>query len=173
MTQSICPSQSDPVNLTQLIWPSQSDQVNLTKFSLFFSEISERCRDVITSLHIRIYFANVGAQANPQAKIIGVHYNFDNEDIVYQCVGLNCRINGTRPIEISTSVSFVDMTQPALPQFKEKPVLEAKLPHDFFYPFMKSYSVSVSVMPKISISLLFFMLFYSVLWTNIQFFRCV
>ena len=107
-----------------------------------------QCRDVITSLHIQIHYANVGAQANPQAKILSVEYQFaPPEDILFRCSGLHCRLpNATQAIEISTSVGFVDLTQPALPQFKEKPVLEAKLPHDFFYPFMKSYQTSKSSM---------------------------
>ena len=122
-------------------------------FEALETNANGQCRDVITNLHIQIYFANVGAQANPQAKIIGIHYTFGSpEDINFQCVGLHCRlVNATQTIEISTSVSFVDMTQPALPQFKEKPVLEAKLPHDFFYPFVKSYSLSKASLPKMSI----------------------
>ena len=39
-------------------------------------------------------------------------------------------------VEVSTSVSFVDVTLPAVDMHKELPVIEAKLPHDFFYPFV-------------------------------------
>lgn len=104
------------------------------------------CRDVVTNLHIDVYYANVGSHANPQAKIIGVHYVFSTpQDISFRCQGLHCRHpNSSQPIEISTSVGFLDMTQPALKFYKEKPVLEAKLPHDFFYPFVHSPSVSNS-----------------------------
>ena len=102
------------------------------------------CRDVITSLHIEIYFANVGSSTNPQAKIIGVNYILaPPEDLAFKCTGFKCRLpDSTQNIEISTSVGFIDVTQPALDYYKEKPVLEAKLPHDFFYPFIRSYETS-------------------------------
>ena len=90
--------------------------------------------------------------ANPQAKIIGVNYIFSNaEDIVHQCTGLKCRLhNSSQAIEISTSVGFIDVTQPAVDHFKERPYIEAKLPHDFFYPFIRSYQVSSSSSQMIS-----------------------
>ena len=93
---------------------------------------------MILSLHIKIAYANVGSHANPQSKIIGVSYNFGlPQDINFRCNGLQCRKAGAKQnLDVSTSVSFVDMTQPALAYFAEKPVLEAKLPHDFFYPFV-------------------------------------
>ena len=110
------------------------------------NNILGECKNVIQSLHIQIHYANVGSVANPQAKIIGIHYKFSpKEDLQFLCLGLNCRqVNATQSFEFSTSVNFVDMTQPALEYYKETPVLEAKLPHDFFYPFIKSYSVSSS-----------------------------
>ena len=91
-------------------------------------------------------FFNFSYLANPQAKIIGVNYKFSPpEDIVYHCTGLKCRLhNSSQAIEISTSVGFIDVTQPAVDYFKERPYIEAKLPHDFFYPFIRSYQVSSS-----------------------------
>ena len=41
-------------------------------------------------------------------------------------------------IDFSVSVKFTDVTQPALPQYAEYPVIEAKFPRDFFYPFVSS-----------------------------------
>jgi hypothetical protein len=103
------------------------------------------CKEVIRTLHTEVYYANVGAQANPQAKIIGVNHIFSTpEDIRFKCNGISCRLsNSTLPIEISASIGFIDVTQPALEHFAEKPVLEAKLPHDFFYPFVKSEKISM------------------------------
>ena len=74
----------------------------------------------------------------------GVHYFFSPpEDLNFNCLGLHCRqLNATQGYEFSTSVNFVDMTQPSLSYFKETPVIEAKLPHDFFYPFLRTYSTS-------------------------------
>ena len=112
-----------------------------TLINLEHEQISGECRNMVTDLHISIHYAYVGSQANPQAKIIGVYYKFSTpKDIIFQCNGLNCRLpNATQGVQVSTSVGFIDMTQPASAFFREKPVLEAKLPHDFFYPFIKSY----------------------------------
>ena len=41
-------------------------------------------------------------------------------------------------MEVSTSVSFLDVTRPAVEKFAEFPVIEAKFPHDFFYPFISN-----------------------------------
>lgn len=37
--------------------------------------------------------------------------------------------------EISQSVSFVDVTEPAIGAVGDPPVFIAKIPNDFFYPF--------------------------------------
>lgn len=131
-----------PVLMTNL-----PDLSTLQNSEIFAGE----CRDVIRSLHIEIYYANVGSFANPQAKILGVNYIWAlPEDIIFRCNGLKCRLaNASQQIEVSTSVGFVDLTQPALAYFKEKPVIEAKLPHDFFYPFVKDYKPAKSTAAKI------------------------
>ena len=46
----------------------------------------------------------------------------------------------TQRVDFSTSISFIDVTSPSTTQFAEYPVLEAKFPHDFFYPFVSSTS---------------------------------
>ena len=38
----------------------------------------------------------------------------------------------------SVSVSHTDVSRPAAPVFAAVPVLQAKFPHDFFYPFVSS-----------------------------------
>ena len=53
-----------------------------------------------------------------------------------------CR-SKTQRLSFSLSVSFSDITKPADPVFASLPVLEAKFPHDFFYPFVSSNSLSV------------------------------
>ena len=66
-------------------------------------------------------------------------------DQLFHCTGLACnhRAN-TQRVDFTTSVAFVDVTAPASPRYAEYPVLEAKFPHDFFYPFLLSNSEIVS-----------------------------
>ena len=58
---------------------------------------------------MQIHYANVGSIANPQAKIISVHYIFSPpENLNFDCFGLQCRqINATQAYEFSTSVNFI------------------------------------------------------------------
>ena len=97
------------------------------------------CKDVVKSLHIEVAYAFIGSTANPQAKILGVNYRFGRrQDVKFRCVGLgSCRsVEKTQNIDVSTSVSFVDVTKPALRYYAEYPVLTIRLPYDFFYPFV-------------------------------------
>ena len=103
------------------------------------------CQNVVLHLHVEIAHAKIGSFANPQSKIVGVNYKFSPaKELKFQCVGFGACKNPskTQRIEISSSVQFIDVTQPALDYFAEYPVIEAKLPHDFFYPFLTSDSVS-------------------------------
>lgn len=102
------------------------------------------CKNIITSLHISIAYAYVGSVNNPQAKIVGASLKFgSSHDVVLHCFPVNCNnINGnkTKQIEISSSVSFYDVSTPSHYHFAELPVYEVKLPYDFFYPFLSSKS---------------------------------
>ena len=49
----------------------------------------------------------------------------------------------TQRLEFSLSISYNDVSQPAVQMFSTYPVIEAKFPHDFFYPFVSSNSISV------------------------------
>jgi len=96
------------------------------------------CSGLVTSLHTEIIFSNLGSVASPQAKIIGVMQRWGQEqDTRFLCTGLACNHRSkTQRIDFSTSVSFVDVTERADTRFKEYPVIEARFPNDFFYPFV-------------------------------------
>lgn len=104
-----------------------------------------KCQSMVLNLHIEIAFAKIGSFANPQSKIIGVNYKFgSSQDVAYQCIGFGACKNPskTQRIEISSSVEFIDVTRPASDYYAEYPVIEARLPHDFFYPFLTSLTSS-------------------------------
>ncbi len=50
-------------------------------------------------------------------------------------------------MDFTQSVSFLDVSEPARPEFAERPRLEAKFPADFFYPFVSSQVRKIAV-PK-------------------------
>jgi hypothetical protein len=48
-------------------------------------------------------------------------------------------------VDFTQSVSFLDVSEPARPEFAERPRLEAKFPADFFYPFVSSQVRKIAV----------------------------
>jgi hypothetical protein len=111
--------------------PSQSDDWTLA------------CRGIVTSVDIGIMFANTGSLALPQAKILGTVFRFGlPHDITFVCSSRHCTHDSREQhFDVVTSVSFIDVTKPAITQFAEPPVYEVKLPHDFFYPFFSSSAI--------------------------------
>ncbi|XP_046380204.2 tectonic-3-like [Haliotis rufescens] len=94
-------------------------------------------------MHIQVLYAYVGSLVNPQPKIIGISFLYDApQSVFFRCEGPYCQPGSTltQRIEISSSVSFIDVSQPAIPYEAERPVFLAKVPYDFFYPFLDSAS---------------------------------
>ena len=66
--------------------------------------------------------------------------------VYLQCVGPYCQPDAqsmTQPIEIVSSVGFVDASQQATGASAEQPKFSAKLPDDFFYPFTSSHGIDI------------------------------
>lgn len=57
----------------------------------------------------------------------------------FQCSGTFCQPgtgNFGQKVEITSSVTFIDVSTPAISARGEPPVFLAKIPYDFFYPFI-------------------------------------
>ncbi|CAB3995405.1 Hypothetical predicted protein, partial [Paramuricea clavata] len=97
------------------------------------------CSSRVLGMHIQILFANVGYFANPQSKIVGVRYKYEQpQTITYQCVGQFCNGRGStsQNIEVSSTVSFIDVSQSPVTDQKSLPEFQSKAPSDFFHPFL-------------------------------------
>ncbi|KAJ1093097.1 hypothetical protein NDU88_006206 [Pleurodeles waltl] len=88
------------------------------------STVQEACQVPVSS-EIVVSWKKYGSLVNPQAKIESVtvktSYASLKEGNSYQ---------------ISSLVTFVDISAPAEPGYKAQPSIDAKLPFDFFYPFV-------------------------------------
>ena len=74
----------------------------------------------------------------------------------YLTLSLSLLRSNTQRLDFSVSVSFTDVTGPASPVFAAVPVLQAKFPHDFFYPFVSSSTVfTISSQLTLSIVVIF------------------
>ena len=97
------------------------------------------CSNMVLGMNIEILFANVGYLANPQAKIVGVRFKYEKpQTITYQCVGQFCsgRSSASQFVEVVSSVSFIDVSQPPISDQKSLPEFQSKAPSDFFHPFL-------------------------------------
>ncbi|KAG8175322.1 hypothetical protein JTE90_002867 [Oedothorax gibbosus] len=86
----------------------------------------------ILGLKINVAFAAVGTVVNPQYKILGVGYHYAKPEKV----DLSCS-PACQDLMLSASVSFFDVTEPAIPHYPKVPTIKANLPSDFFYPFLR------------------------------------
>ena len=104
-----------------------------------------KCMGIVKDVHIEILHSSVGSFDNPQTKIVGVLHKFGKlSDETFSCIGLACNHrSNTQRLDFSVSVSFTDISSPASHKFAAIPVLQAKFPHDFFYPFVSSSSLGV------------------------------
>lgn len=94
------------------------------------------CASFPTGVNYYVFFANFGSISNPQAKIVGVQYQEIAESLAYECNTAECSDGSSeRYVEISTSVTFIDMSSTPVTILKERPTVDARLPDDFFFPF--------------------------------------
>uniref|UniRef100_A0A8C3SID9 Tectonic family member 1 n=1 Tax=Chelydra serpentina TaxID=8475 RepID=A0A8C3SID9_CHESE len=80
------------------------------------------------SFEIEVKWTKYGSLVNPQAKIVNVSAT------VITTILTN--FGSERTIQIASSVTFVDVSTPAEPGYKVQPTIDAKLPFDFFFPFI-------------------------------------
>ncbi|XP_050315097.1 tectonic-3 [Anthonomus grandis grandis] len=86
------------------------------------------CKNLTTRVDIKVFYVRVDIDETVlnQNKILGVKVCFGNKEVEKQ--GL---------IELVTQVSFHDVTGVKQKKFVDPPSLDARLPYDFFYPFVK------------------------------------
>ncbi|XP_064635538.1 tectonic-1-like [Lineus longissimus] len=98
------------------------------------------CSNMVLGMNLEIVYANVGSLANPQPKIIGVARVYDEaQELKYECYGPFCQpdtMDLGQNFEVTSSVTFVDASEKAVPFYAERPLLAIRLPYDFFYPFL-------------------------------------
>ncbi|KAM3877809.1 tectonic-1 [Diretmus argenteus] len=83
------------------------------------------------SLHLEIEWTRYGTLVNPQAQIVSV-----KEVIHTNTSNLASLSGGSSILTVSNSVTFIPVYGAALPGFRATPTLDAKLPFDFFFPFV-------------------------------------
>lgn len=83
------------------------------------------------SHHLEVKWAKYGTMGNPQAQIVSIM-----ETVLTNTSSLALLTSAGGLLSVTTSVSFVDVSASARPGFKVPPTIDAKLPFDFFFPFV-------------------------------------
>ncbi|KAL8606864.1 hypothetical protein ACOMHN_036502 [Nucella lapillus] len=91
------------------------------------------CR-VSLGLHIQVLVANVGAITRPQPKVIAALFLYDPPTDLQVTVPGSGQV--TQAVTITTAVSFLDVSKEAVTHDPRPPIYDAKVPGDFFYPFV-------------------------------------
>ncbi|XP_055963120.1 tectonic-1 isoform X2 [Sorex fumeus] len=81
------------------------------------------------ALVLEVKWTKYGSLLNPQAKIVNVTATLISS-------ALKTSPGAERTILISTAVTFVDVSAPAEAGYRARPTINAKLPFDFFFPFV-------------------------------------
>ncbi|XP_049324830.1 tectonic-1 isoform X2 [Astyanax mexicanus] len=82
------------------------------------------------SYHLEVRWTKYGTLVNPQSQIVSVM-----EVITFNTSTLPSSSTGGL-IPVSSSVSFIDVSASASPGYRAAPTINAKLPYDFFFPFV-------------------------------------
>ncbi|CAH2295877.1 tectonic-1 isoform X2 [Pelobates cultripes] len=82
------------------------------------------------SLELEVRWTKYGSLVNPQAQIVNV-----TQKITYNAIP-TAFLGSEKLVQIFCSVTFVDVSASAEPGYKAQPTFDAKLPFDFFYPFV-------------------------------------
>ncbi|CAI5682202.1 tectonic-1 isoform X1 [Oreochromis niloticus] len=83
------------------------------------------------SLHLEIEWTKYGSLVNPQAEIVSI-----KEVIQSNTSSLTLLSRGSGILPIRSSVAFIPVSAAALPGYRATPTINAKLPFDFFFPFV-------------------------------------
>ncbi|XP_027888068.1 tectonic-1 isoform X1 [Xiphophorus couchianus] len=83
------------------------------------------------SLHLEIEWTKYGSLVNPQAQIVSIR-----EMIETNQSSLVLLSGGSSIVPVRSSVTFIPVSAAAVPGYRASPSINAKIPFDFFFPFV-------------------------------------
>ena len=137
-----------------------SDWVSISEVgSPTIDQLTENtCPILVTGISLQLYYAMTGSVDQPQQKIVGAVKKMQTKSDIR----VKCRTNSVDcndlVIELSTSVTFIDISKPSRPDYAPPVTFKIELPSDFFYPFLTS-SMNYSSINKILLILIIIYLF--------------
>lgn len=91
---------------------------------------SGTCEGAVTSMNYGFVWSYVGAQTNPQARILAAHLEFGTSDLHYGLDGVQ-----VQSFPISVTASFVQRVEAPGANLLPSPPVAISVPYDVWYPF--------------------------------------
>ncbi|XP_069353747.1 tectonic-1 isoform X2 [Eulemur rufifrons] len=98
-------------------------------YNMKHSILQDSCQ-LPVALVIEVKWTKYGSLLNPQARVVNVTANLISSSFPEPSAGHE------KLILVSTAVTFVDVSAPAEAGFRALPAINARLPFDFFFPFV-------------------------------------
>ncbi|MBZ3891482.1 Tectonic-1 [Sciurus carolinensis] len=98
-------------------------------FTTLSSNVKDSCQ-LPVALVIEVKWTKYGSLLNPQARIVNVTAKLVSSSFPEASAG------NERTVLISSVVTFVAASAPAEPGFRARPAINARLPFNFFFPFV-------------------------------------
>ncbi|XP_062312386.1 tectonic-1 [Osmerus eperlanus] len=95
------------------------------------SSMEQHICSIPLSFDLEVKWTSYGSLMNPQAQIVSV-----KEVIPTNTSNLALLFGSSRVIYVTSSVTFIPVEAATLPGYKATPTFDAKLPYDFFFPFV-------------------------------------
>lgn len=101
---------------------------------------SQTCANVLSSLHLRVLFTEVGSTTNPIRKVVGAELVFGARSVQAASCALGGGASSCPPTvtTITATATFAKLESTEFAFIPEAPQLIPPLPYDFFYPFFMS-----------------------------------
>ena len=96
------------------------------------------CSNVLTGIHLRVLYADVGSVTVPVSKIVGAELMLTSRSVTAGRSPLGHAADAT--VTISATSTFARLDADSFEFIPESPQLIPPLPYDFFYPFTTSYN---------------------------------
>eukprot|EP00039_Didymoeca_costata_P014192 m.226943 g.226943 ORF g.226943 m.226943 type:complete len:641 (-) comp15967_c0_seq8:3390-5312(-) len=94
-----------------------------------------QCAGILTGIHLKILTADIGADWNPQATIVGARFSFTLSTVQLLCPFGKCSSDFEQLVTVQFSVGYTDVTEKAKEVLYQAPSVVHDLPDDFWHPF--------------------------------------
>ena len=108
-----------------------------TRLTPSWNPSTYECANMLTGIHLRVLYTEVGATANPISKIVGAELHFTARTIAAARGPLGTP--ATTALTLTATTTFARLDAQSFDFVPEAPTIIPPLPYDFFYPFTSAY----------------------------------